>query len=271
MKTPITTAKLFAVLIPALLMAICSASQAGVSVEVYSQNFESGLLGTQWSGDATIQSPYGLSVFGFGNWHLKSDSPSACILTLPGLPPHSSMTLSFTLALWDSVDAHQNDLFQVKVDGIFVINEVFGNYVLTNQGQSVGPGVPITPPFTAYYEPDYGYINFRDSARAVSVTLSHSASTAAISFQYPAMQPPPDEAFGIDNIVVTIVCELPADLTGDCFVDMEDFAVFASEWLRDDCIAPEWCGGADFDGSGNVWFDDLKELSTKWLTGVSNL
>jgi hypothetical protein len=260
--------KLLAMTVMVAMLAITGTSQADGFVTIYSQDFESGTLGAEWSGAGTLQSPLGLSAFGFGNWHLKSDSPSAGILTLSGLPPHTSITLSFSLALWDSVDAHQGDRFQVKVDGGFIIDEVFGNYVLTNQGQSVGPGVPLTPPFTGYYSPDYGYLYFRDSARAVSVILAHSASSAIISFQYPAMQPPPDESFGIDNIVVKVDCQLPADLSGNCFVDMEDFALFASQWLRNDCVAPGWCGGADFDASGNVAIEDLAELVTQWLTGV---
>ena len=56
----------------------------------------------------------------------------------------------------------------------------------------------------AFADPQYGYNGgFRDSARAVSVTFAHSASTANISFQFPNSQTAPDESFGIDNVVVT--------------------------------------------------------------------
>jgi hypothetical protein len=34
-----------------------------------------------------------------------------------------------------------------------------------------------------------------------------------------------------DNLSLSINCDLKADLTGDCKVDLEDLAVFASEWL----------------------------------------
>ncbi|MHB9071205.1 MAG: hypothetical protein ACYC54_12665 [Sedimentisphaerales bacterium] len=260
--------KLLAKAVVVVILVMAGTEKVDAFSTAYSQDFESGTLGTEWSGAGTLQSPLGLSVFGFGDWHLKSDSQSASILTLSGLRPHTSMKLSFSLAMWDSVDAHQGDLFQVKVDGNFIINEVFGNYVLTNQGQSVGPGVPLTPPFTGYYSPDYGNLNFRDSARAVSIVLAHSASSVTISFQYPDMQPPPDETFGIDNIVITMDCQQSADLSGDCFVDMADFALLATEWLWDDCVAPYWCQGADFDTSGKVGIEDLAELGTQWLMGV---
>ena len=58
-----------------------------------------------------------------------------------------------------------------------------------------------------------------------------------------------------------------ADLSGDCFVNMKDFALFASAWLRHDCVTPDWCGGADFDASGAVGLKDLAELVSQWLTG----
>jgi hypothetical protein len=260
--------KRFAMTVIVAVLAMTGAAQAGGIATVYWQDFESGVLGAEWSGAGTLESPEGLGVFGFGNWHLISKSASPSILTLSGLPPHTSLTLSFSLALWDSIDAHQGDRFQVKVDGVFVIDQVFGNYVLTNQGQSVGPGVPLTPDFTAYMAPNYGYGDFRDSARAVSITLPHSASTATLSFQYPAMQPWPDETFGLDNIVITVPCLLTADLSGDCIVDMEDLAVLASAWQRTGCVAPDWCGGADIDASGAVGLDDLAELVSQWLTGV---
>lgn len=34
-----------------------------------------------------------------------------------------------------------------------------------------------------------------------------------------------------DNLSLTSICSLRADLTGDCAVDLEDFAILASEWL----------------------------------------
>ncbi len=59
-----------------------------------------------------------------------------------------------------------------------------------------------------------------------------------------------------------------ADLNGDCFVDMEDLAVFASEWLRTGCVTPDWCGGADMDTTGEVGLSDLAKQVSQWLTGV---
>jgi hypothetical protein len=62
---------------------------------------------------------------------------------------------------------------------------------------------------------------------------------------------------------------VPGDLTGDDWVDSADFAVFASQWPRDDCgEGNNWCEGADFEPSdGDVDWDDLAFLVDNWLTG----
>lgn len=69
-----------------------------------------------------------------------------------------------------------------------------------------------------------------------------------------------------DNVFSPPVCP-SADLTDDCFVDNKDFAWFASWWLVGDCNTKNWCGGADFDMSGDVGLEDLKELAAQWLSG----
>jgi hypothetical protein len=49
-------------------------------------------------------------------------------------------------------------------------------------------------------------------------------------------------------------------------LDLADFALFASNWLRSDCIeANQWCDGSDFNGDNWVDESDLKELAAGWL------
>ncbi len=81
----------------------------------------------------------------------------------------------------------------------------------------------------------------------------------------------------LDNVFVNVcgegvdgVGDLDADLNGDCVVDLEDVAIFASYWMDTNCTAAnDYCGGADFNlyGSRNgaVDLDDLAEVLSEWL------
>lgn len=180
-----------AVLLPAV---------ASAQTTVYQQDFESGAAGAEWSGAGSVETTGGLSAFGFGASHLRNAGASATVLTLGGLAAHTSMTLTFDLAMWDSIDF--GDTFQLFVDGAPLFNGPFGNYGTTS-GQCEGPGTRLTADFTAFAVPDYG-VNpgFRDCARAVSFTFAHSSADAVFSFAYPNTQGGSDESFGLDNVVV---------------------------------------------------------------------
>ena len=183
----------------------------GHAAVVYQQDFEKGTDGT-WSGGGTVQPTFGLESFGLGSNHLRNVTTDASVLTLTGLPPHSSMTLTFDLVLWDSVDFHDScegcvDRFLISIDGTILYNGNIGNYVgtpIATYGNSYGPGTPITPDFNAYYTPDYGYGTFRDSARRVAYTFAHEAASGVFAFQYPNSQGGVDESFGLDNVTVSI-------------------------------------------------------------------
>ena len=55
------------------------------------------------------------------------------------------------------------------------------------------------------------------------------------------------------------------DLNFDEKVNFNDFAIFASPWQSDDCIEPNWCGGADIDRDGDVDSNDLAYFADYWL------
>lgn len=173
---------------------------ASAQTTVYSNTFESGPLGPEWSGSGTIETTGGLSAFGFGALHLRNSTTTASVLSLSGLASHSSMTLQFDFAMWDSIDF--GDIFSASVDGNFLFNGPFGNYG-TASSQCEGPGTVLTPPFTGFAIPNYGYNTaFRDCARTVAFTFGHTAATAQFSFRYPDTQGGTDESFGLDNIIV---------------------------------------------------------------------
>ena len=63
-------------------------------------------------------------------------------------------------------------------------------------------------------------------------------------------------------------CDCLADLSNNNFVNLEDFALFASHWSDTGCTGPDYCGATDFDKSGTVDLNDLTEIAQKWLDDV---
>ena len=172
---------------------------------LYTQDFEAAVaLPAGWAGAGTITTTGGLSAFGFGAKHLFNGGTTASTLTLSGLLAHSTLTVNFDLALWDSVDSG-SDFMTIRADGIDIISASvnIGNYANTGPAGD-GPGTPITPNFVDSGNPNYGQNSgFRDSARRVSVTFNHTASSVVFSWAYPNSQTAPDESFGLDNITVS--------------------------------------------------------------------
>lgn len=57
----------------------------------------------------------------------------------------------------------------------------------------------------------------------------------------------------------------PADLTDDCFVNYEDFAIMYDWWLQDCNSSNSFCEGVDFALSSWIDANDLTILTTDWL------
>jgi hypothetical protein len=162
---------------------------------IFQDDFEAGLSFPPWSGSATVQTTGGLSAFGFGANHLRYTNALTSGLQLFNLLPHNSITLSFDLAIWDAVNSAGSRIV-VLVDGSSVLDTIFGNY-----SSASGPGTLLTPAFTGTNSPDYGFGIERDSARRVSLSFAHSASSLVILWQYPnSVGPTLSGSFGIDNV-----------------------------------------------------------------------
>jgi glucuronoarabinoxylan endo-1,4-beta-xylanase len=59
---------------------------------------------------------------------------------------------------------------------------------------------------------------------------------------------------------------LVSDLTGDCYVDLEDLEMFAGYWLYTNCSALNDCEGADFvETDGDVDFEDYSDFAIDWF------
>jgi hypothetical protein len=70
-----------------------------------------------------------------------------------------------------------------------------------------------------------------------------------------------DSNFGLDAIAF-VAPQPVGDLNYDCAVRLDDFAAFAEQWLRKDCLE---CGGADFSGDNQVAIDDLVIFAEHWM------
>ena len=180
-----------------------AAGSAHAAPPVYSQDFESGAASlAAWSGAGSLQSVGSFDSAGFGLSHLRNEGADASVLTLNGLGAHTSLTLTFDLLLWDSIDYNAGsfpygDRFVLTLDGSSLIDERFGNY--GTGGGSMGPGIVL-----AENGANRGYGGWVDSARRVSLTVAHTGSSAVFAFQYPNTQGAPDESFGLDNVNVSI-------------------------------------------------------------------
>lgn len=189
-------------------LALCAISLP--AAVIYSENFESVAAGTPpavYSGsNIAVESTGGFSAFGFGSQHLRNSGSGApsTVLSLSGLAPHNTLTVSFDLIVWDSMDAGK--VFNVSLDGSTLI----GGVDTSNYGPSdafAGPGTLVSGSATGFSLPNFGNNGqFRDQGRRiVNLNLAHSASTLTLNFFYSGVGVTggSDESWGIDNIVIS--------------------------------------------------------------------
>ena len=62
---------------------------------------------------------------------------------------------------------------------------------------------------------------------------------------------------------------MPGDFDYDEDADWLDLVTLVENWLRQDCIIPDWCEGADLDVNTTVDFFDFARFADNWLEGVS--
>lgn len=145
-----------------------------------------------------------------GNF-LQNDSvgnpAAASVLTLTGLPSHSSVSIGFLLAAIDSWDSTNGtvapDLFNVSVDGNPVFQTTFANQTgsVNYGGDDIGNGLQARG-FNS---------SFNDSAfdlysEAALQNIPHTASSLTISWfaSGSGWQGGADESWAIDNLTVSV-------------------------------------------------------------------
>jgi hypothetical protein len=134
------------------------------SASTFSFDFDTG-ISPQWSGITDLESVQGYAGLGsgsnvFSGNFLRNESggygspPTPTVLTLTGLPAHTSVSLGFLLAVIDSWDGNSNeqiehypvgpDYFNVRVDGTNIFSQTFSNFPgvsQTYQGVMLGSGL----------------------------------------------------------------------------------------------------------------------------------
>jgi hypothetical protein len=181
---------------------------------VYANDFSQGAGGgsskgpvvAAWSSAATDFAPtgrYGPFLGQFGN--------SAVTLTLTGLPPHSSVSLSlklFVIRSWAGnidIPEYGPDLWEFgAVAGPLFLRTTFSNHL--DHGQSFPGSYPSSFPAQsgALEINTLGYDFFGDTIYQLERTFAHSGSTLTLYFAGSGLQNISDESWGLDDIVVAV-------------------------------------------------------------------
>jgi hypothetical protein len=272
------------------------------SVTVFAANFDSGVP-SEFSGVTATEGVQGYAGLGtglsvFGGDFLRNDNVSAAktTLTLSGLPPHTSISLGFLLAIidsWDGTPCHAGpDSFNVTVDGVSIFSWVFDNSNGNCGSQTYVPPVDVE----LAREIQLGFtsenIYHRDSAYDMGLdptfqNIPHTSSTLTIEWfaSGPLWQGGTDESWAIDNVVVLVDNVAPtADAGGPYLVAVDQQVTFDGSGSSDpdgDSLTETWtAGGGAVSGStytaGNVAgiyevelvVDDTKENSQPDTTMV---
>ncbi len=202
--------------------AVAASGSVQAASLVYDQNFQ-GAVGSEWSITATSVTPVGARRFlgEFGN--------AVVTLGLNSLPVHSYATISFDLYVIRSMDGNGNgaypgigpDLWSLLLGNTssqaVAMNTTFDNFGLSYQSYPDNyNGILAHIGQTGADEVNTLGYSFADrpmdSVYNLTVTVPHTDDTFVAKFQGSGMQGLGDEAWGIDNVTVSIsgsVSEVP--------------------------------------------------------------
>ena len=121
---------------------------------------------------------------------------------------------------------------------------------------------------------DFGYCVFGQVVSGMNVVDAIAQTSVIDLFPGDPFDPfnnfPYDPMVGMYSAYVRS-CELSycGDISYDGKVNLEDFTIFASRWLDNDCnSANDFCGGTDLDYNGSSDVYDLSLFVDKWLVPV---
>jgi len=209
-------------LIPWVVLALvpvwCCADQ-----EIYRNDFEQA-VGPEWSSQTRSSTPIGNRQFlgEFGSGSIR--------LTLNQLPPHTAVTVVFDLFILKSWDGQGPEgdpsgpdkwgFFVDDSDFAFVTtfsNHLPGDSSIYPEGKaqkypSEWPDGENMPAYSGASETDslgYSYHGPMDAVYHITFTFDHESTSLGLSFWADLTNGIPNESWGLDNVVVSIVANTP--------------------------------------------------------------
>ncbi|MFT3819746.1 MAG: PEP-CTERM sorting domain-containing protein [Rubrivivax sp.] len=201
--------------------AACALPAAAATVTVYSNNFDApattggGATAVFSEGGGGLQAtlaPYNAT---YGSL-FRNSTTGLTTLTLSNLPAHTSLSLSYVLAFLDSWDSIQGspapDLLAFYIDGVPLFNFVGDQAVATYTYNNASGSTLLIGGGNLLYE----YVQFDanvfysdtvvDMDGDPALTFAHTASSITFGWQVGGggWQGGTDEAWGIDNLLVTV-------------------------------------------------------------------
>lgn len=222
-----------------LVAALASPAYASNPVQVYSNDFDGGLIvapgvTATLGGISSLESVQGYDGYGFGGDFLRNDTGgyddggmgtpgSPTTLTLVGLPPHTSIDINFLLAIIDSWDGSEPgegegactdchpDILTVTVDGNTIFSEAFG---YNGPVFEPPPGVLLEESASLGFNPDFDDAAYDMDLYPAFNEIPHSASTLTVEWfaEGDGWQGGDDESWAIDNLEIIIDAGIEVDI-----------------------------------------------------------
>ena len=193
-------------------LAAAGAAQASV---VYSEDFEDG-IGASFTGYGTVGGSSGFSAHGFDDYFWVNNGYGgpgwASTLTLTGLAPHDTVSISFLLAVLDSWDGNNlgGDYFTVRLDGVQIYSETYNSTPAYPQTATKTNQITEGTNIWGNYGLDSAYDM---GALPAFQDIAHSGATLVVDFYASGgdWSGGADELWAIDNLSVTLgsVGEVP--------------------------------------------------------------
>ncbi len=174
----------------------------------YATDF-TGAAGPEWS--ATVVSSTPGTAAHPADGFLGPHGDGSVTLTLGALAPHQVLTVRFDVYVWGSWDGNAApgpDRLAFGIDGATQLETTFSNFDTSTQAYPDSYPTGSHPGNAGALE--VGALGFTwggapsDAVYRMTFTIPHSAATAALVWTGAGLQTPDDEAWGIDNVQVSV-------------------------------------------------------------------